>query len=249
MADSAQAHTDAASGESSILGAADGAGVKPETGADSKGGESSILGGAGEDAKPDGKPEDKGNEDQGGDKDKAKAEGEEKDKDGEGKPKDGEDKPKGAPEAYEPFTMPEGLELDSAAVDLVAPVLKELDLPQESAQKLVDAYVKLQAQQAQAAEEALAEQRKTWAGEFRKTKGWQEEAGYARRALDTFGDDASKQMFADSWLGDHPAVLSFLARIGKSVSEDRGPGAGKGPTGTVVDRAASFYPSMARKGG
>lgn len=55
--------------------------------------------------------------------------------------KDG-DKPEGAPEKYE-FQAAEGVELDTEALKEFEPVARELNLTNEQAQKLVDAYPKI----------------------------------------------------------------------------------------------------------
>ncbi|KKL10447.1 hypothetical protein LCGC14_2555760, partial [marine sediment metagenome] len=44
----------------------------------------------------------------------------------------------GAPETYETFTMPEGVEMDKAAMESFLPVAKTLNLSQVEAQALVD---------------------------------------------------------------------------------------------------------------
>src|SRR5687767_12536146 len=82
-----------------------------------------------------------------------------------------EEEPKtGAPEKYEDFTLPEGIELDQAAMEGFLPVAKELNLTQEQAQKLVDlqtAYVKNAADaQAKAWDKQLTE----WADAARADK-------------------------------------------------------------------------------
>src|SRR3546814_5726483 len=48
--------------------------------------------------------------------------------------------PEGAPEAYEAFAVPDGMELDQAALDRFSPKFKELGLSQDKAQALVSLY-------------------------------------------------------------------------------------------------------------
>lgn len=80
---------------------------------------------------------------------------EEKPADGD-KPKDEEQKQEGAPEKYE-FTAGEGVELDADALKDFEPVARDLNLTNEQAQKLVDAYPKILAGVQQRQAEALAE--------------------------------------------------------------------------------------------
>lgn len=49
-------------------------------------------------------------------------------------------KNEGAPEAYEDFKVPEGMEASKEMVDEFKPVLKELNLSQDKAQALIDFY-------------------------------------------------------------------------------------------------------------
>lgn len=62
-----------------------------------------------------------------------------------------EGKVEGAPEKYEDFTLPEGMAMDAEALEAYAPVLKDLNLTQDQAQKLVD----LQAAQIQKSNQAI----------------------------------------------------------------------------------------------
>jgi hypothetical protein len=48
--------------------------------------------------------------------------------------------PAGAPEAYQPWKVPEGYELDTGVADAGSKIFKELNLTQDQAQKLVDFY-------------------------------------------------------------------------------------------------------------
>ncbi|SRR6266849_3078368 len=66
---------------------------------------------------------------------------------GKGKAKEDEAAPKtepttGAPEKYTDFTVPEGFKFDATALTEAQAVFKELNLSQESAQKLVNTYSK-----------------------------------------------------------------------------------------------------------
>lgn len=170
----------------------------------------------GEPAKPEGEqpqPGDEGEKPQG-------------DKPAEGdKPDDGKDKkPDGAPEAYE-FKAAEGAELDTEALKDFEPVARELNLTNEQAQKLVDAYPKILAgvQQRQAdAWQATTEQ---WAADVKADKeiGGDKLTGNlsaAQRALDQFGTPELKEYLNTTGLGNHPDLVKTFVKIGKAMSED-----------------------------
>lgn len=72
----------------------------------------------------------------------------------------------GAPEKYSDFTTPEGFKFDTAALEGAQAVFKELGLPQESAQKLVDFYTKNFTEAAAAPYKAWADTQKAWGDEI-----------------------------------------------------------------------------------
>ena len=175
---------------------------------------------AGEPAKPE------------GDKPQSGAEG---DKPQEDKPADGEkpaDKPaeekdqkqEGAPEKYE-FTAGEGVELDTEALKDFEPVARDLNLTNEQAQKLVDAYPKILAGVQQRQAEAWQAQTEQWAADVKSDKeigGDKLTANLsaAQRALDQFGTPELKEYLNATGLGNHPDLVKTFVKIGKAMSED-----------------------------
>jgi len=132
--------------------------------------------------------------------------------------------PEGAPETYEFNTKvadaPE--ELDPEVVTAFGEVAKELDLPQDAAQKVIDKVAPvMQARQAKMVEQVRVD----WANE---AKADQEFGGenlnanleVAKSSLNTFGTDALKSLLQESGLGNHPEVIRFMYRAGKAISED-----------------------------
>ena len=145
--------------------------------------------------------------------------------DAEGKP-DGrqEQKPEGAPEKYE-FSTDEGVELDSAALADFEPVARELNLTNEQAQKLVDAYPKILEGVQQRQTEAWQAQTEEWAATVKADKeiGGDKlttNIGVAQRALDQFGTPELKEYLNATGLGNHPDLVKTFVKIGKAMSED-----------------------------
>ncbi|HBR2034554.1 TPA: peptidase [Klebsiella variicola subsp. variicola] len=167
-----------------------------------------------------------------GDKQQPGAEG---DKPQDDKPTDGEkpkDKPaeekeqkqEGAPEKYE-FQAGEGVELDAEALKDFEPVARELNLTNEQAQKLVDAYPKILAGVQQRQAEAWQAQTEQWAADVKADKeiGGDKltaNLGVAQRALDTFGTPALKEYLNGTGLGNHPELVKAFVKVGKAMSED-----------------------------
>ncbi|QDL30761.1 peptidase [Serratia liquefaciens] len=130
------------------------------------------------------------------------------------------DKKPAAPEKYE-FAAPEGQELDANALSVFEPIAKELGLTQEQAQKLVDIYPQIQQQQAEAWSKQVAD----WGEQVKADKEiggdkFNASVGLAQRALDQFGNPELREYLQASGLGNHPALVRFCAKVGKSMAED-----------------------------
>lgn len=147
--------------------------------------------------------------------------------DGEKKP-EGEDKKsavEGAPEQYADFAMPDGVALDPEMATEFKSVAKELNLPQDKAQRLADIGAKLVQKSGTQNAEVVKAARAEWsaAAQADKEFGGEEFKAnlvYARKALDTFGTPELKQVLNGSGLGDHPEFIRFMYRAGKAVSAD-----------------------------
>jgi len=140
------------------------------------------------------------------------------------KPDDKEQKNEGAPEKYE-FTAGEGVELDSEALKDFEPVARDLNLTNEQAQKLVDAYPKILAGVQQRQAEAWQKQTEGWAETVKADKeigGDKLTANLsaAQRALDQFGTPELKEYLNATGLGNHPDLVKTFVKIGKAMSED-----------------------------
>lgn len=135
-----------------------------------------------------------------------------------------DDKPEGAPEKYE-FQTAEGTELDTEALKDFEPVARELNLSNEQAQKLVDAYPKILAGVQQRQSEAWQKQTEDWAAEVKADKeigGDKLNASLskAQRAFDQFSTPELKEYLNTTGLGNHPGLVKMFVKIGASMSED-----------------------------
>ncbi|MCE5368472.1 peptidase [Klebsiella oxytoca] len=144
--------------------------------------------------------------------------------DGEKPEEKDEQKPEGAPEKYE-FQAGEGVELDAEALKDFEPVARELNLTNEQAQKLVDAYPKILAGVQQRQTEAWQAQTEQWAADVKADK----EVGgdkltanlsAAQRALDQFGTPELREYLDGTGLGNHPELVKAFIKVGKAMSED-----------------------------
>jgi hypothetical protein len=131
---------------------------------------------------------------------------------------------KGEDEASEPYELkaPEGVEVDSSVLETVAEVARELDLPKDKIQKVVDkAFAKAQDRAAENYKATVAE----WGKESRKLPelvggdGFDANLKIANSAIDKFGNDALMQLL-DGGLGNHPAFVAFAYKVGKALQPD-----------------------------
>ena len=126
-----------------------------------------------------------------------------------------------APESYE-FTPAEGYEFDPKTLAAYSEVAKELNLPQESAQKILDKMAPAMAEK-QAAQ--IEEIRNQWAESSKTDKEFggeklTESLASAKKALDAFGTPELVTLLNESGMGNHPDVIRFMVRAGKAISED-----------------------------
>lgn len=141
----------------------------------------------------------------------------------------------GAPEAYD-VKAPEGMTFDKDVFDAVAGDLKDMDLSNAAAQKLVDLYgskvvpllTQRGAERAEAAQlERAAQIRKEWADDARKDPeiggaNFEQTVDACAQVWDRFGikkGEGIRQLLDESGLGNHPDMLRFLSRVSKGTGE------------------------------
>jgi hypothetical protein len=131
---------------------------------------------------------------------------------------------------------PEGIPgLDADALGLAEPVLRELGLGTEQAQKVVDLATEMLpglvekhiAARDEATAAAMAAEHQGWIkacredAEFGGTEdNLMRNAAMARRVIDKFGDADAKEVLEGSKLGDHPALFKMMCRIANQFGED-----------------------------
>lgn len=149
----------------------------------------------------------------------------------------------GAPEKYE-FTQAEAF--DAKVIGEFSEVAKELNLPQDAAQKILDKVAPvIQARQAEAMEAARTE----WVNTAKADKEFggdklAENLAVAKKALDQFGTPELRTLLNESGLGNHPEVIRMMFRAGKAISEDRFVAGGVGGPSASRDAARALYPSQ-----
>lgn len=153
-----------------------------------------------------------------------KADDEAKDESNEDKSDEESDGKDGVPENYD-FEVPEGLELDKELSDKFTDVAKELGLNNEQANKVVGLYAEKVMDMQKAQTEAWNKQVSDWEGELKSDPEFggakfTENAEIARMAINKFGGDELKEALNTTGLGNHPALVKFMHKIGMAMSED-----------------------------
>lgn len=155
--------------------------------------------------------------------------------------------PTGAPEAYEDFAAPEGVELDATVLDEFKGAAKELNLSQAQAQSVVDLGIKLQQSFTEKSNEATDALIAGWAEAAKADKeiggeAFEQNLALAKKAIDTFGSEEFKAELLEKYrLGDHPEFIRFARNVAKAISEDTlVPASGEGAP-AAREFGASFY--------
>ena len=158
---------------------------------------------------------------------------------------EGDDKPgpQGAPDQYEPFTVPEGIDVDDDLINEAADIYHKLGLSQEQAQQLVD----LDTQRMEAANQEWAGINAQWVNDIKTDAEmgggkFPETLSMAKKAMDKLGSDGLRDILNDSGLGNHPELVRSFAKMGRLLSE--GTVHTGQPKGGSTDPAYVLFPSM-----
>jgi len=140
-------------------------------------------------------------------------------------------------EEYEFVEVPEGFELDPAVDKEFREFASRRGWSKEDVKELSAMQVKLYAKQS----EAHAEQVATWGEELKTDKeiggrAYDQNIAKAREAKNAFFPPEADAIFDRTGLGNHPAIVKGLVRIGKAMGEMATlPGKGKTANTTVLE--------------
>jgi len=161
-----------------------------------------------------------------------------------GKTEDGGEKPKaeGPPEKYE-FNLPEGMALDDAALGKFEPVLRDVGLTNEQANKLAGVFAEIRAADLQQSQAAFAEQVTGWLGEVKADPDlggakFDATVKLAGSAMAAFGTPALREVLNNTGLGNHPELVRLMSRVGAALQEDKtaGPAGAGGGERSLAER-------------
>lgn len=149
-----------------------------------------------------------------------------------------------APENYE-FVSPEGLTLDTEVISAFEGVARDLDLPKDKAQSVIDRVAPVIAARQTAAFEATKTE---WGNQAKADKefggdAFTENLAVAKLAMDEHFAPDFKAFLESTGLGNHPEMIRGLYRIGKTLSQD-GAIRGRQAAGQT-DPAKRLFPNQA----
>lgn len=164
---------------------------------------------------------------EGGDADAADAPGaEDKGADAKGTEDKGNGEDKGEPIiAYEPFNLPEGMEIDQAALKEFAPIAQKHGLKQEGAQELVDLFASRIKAQADAHAQAWSDAMGKWRDEAKADKEiggerFTETEAHVALAMKKLGTPELENILKITGTGNHVEIVRLLSKVGKIIDND-----------------------------
>lgn len=153
----------------------------------------------------------------------------------------------GAPEKYADFTAPEGTALDGKVMEQFSEAAKELNLPQDAAQKLIDKMAPIMAARNAEQVEQFSDE---WTAASKSDKEFggeklTESMTHAKRALDAFATPELKTILNETKLGNHPELVRFMVRAGKALGEEKIITGGN--QASAGDKLSKFYDAPKKK--
>lgn len=172
---------------------------------------------------------------------------------------DKKDEPAGAPEKYEPFTLPEGATLDEKTMTSAQEVFKELGLPQATAQKLVDFHIAQTKAITDQINTTVRDTREGWRSEILKnpdlgngTTLRPEVSARIGRTIDMLPNaEAFRQAMDLTGTGDNPEFVKAFDYFARQLAEGSSVRGGKpsaegqkNPSAPAKSAASALYPNL-----
>jgi len=149
------------------------------------------------------------------------------------------------PEAYT-FEMPEGVELDEKLANEFSPIMKDLGLTNEQANKLAAKLAEVRMQEGLSQFEEYNSNLTKWENEVKADKelggnNFDNTSQVASLAVEKLGSPELIELLDNSGLGSHPALVRFSFNAGKLLKEDD-VSVGE-PSPDKKDTASRLYPN------
>lgn len=124
------------------------------------------------------------------------------------------------------INLPEGSSLSAEDKAEISGLIKDQNLTQDQADKLVGLMDKAVSRYQDSQVEQLDQRQNEWEKSFQIDKeiGGENQnmsISYAKKAIDHFGNENFKKELNETRLGSHPEVVRVFARIGRAMSDDK----------------------------
>ncbi len=131
----------------------------------------------------------------------------------------------GVPEqaaGYDPPALPEGYEADKGLVEGFYKTALDAKVPKGAAKKLMDWYIQQDVQHQQDLQKSYKEEMDKGMEALRQKWGAAADHNVAlcQQVVADIGVPGLKEALEETGAGNHPAVIEFLAKVGKFLSED-----------------------------
>jgi hypothetical protein len=149
-----------------------------------------------------------------------------------------------APEKYEDFKMPDGLQMNAPALEKALVKFKELDLTQEQAQSLIDIQTEMAQEQTKTYQELFEKQKSDWKKQAIQELGanYKEELSFGAKFRDQCLSPETVAFLDENGLFNHPAIVKDFIKAGKMLAEDKFESEGKKISEPSLGEL--FYPNM-----
>lgn len=144
----------------------------------------------------------------------------------------------------------QAVEIDPALLETATPVLKDLGLTNDQANKVASLVPQVQQRFMQQQADDFAATKTQWAKEASEDseiggKNWKQTQTLAAKALDHFGapaDSDFRKLLNETGLGNHPVMIKMFRNVGAALSEETTFAQGDGRVGKA-DRLSTLYPN------
>ncbi len=161
------------------------------------------------------------------------------------KPQDAQAPKTVVPEKYD-LKLPENSLLDASHTEKIAAYAKAQGLSNDAAQALLNREATVVADYAEGLKEKQKQKSSEWVDQVKGDtelggEGFARNSELAKRVINRYGSDALKKELNETGLGNHPELVRFVSRIGKSMSEDQLILPGKNAGGVSKSMEDVFY--------
>ena len=126
---------------------------------------------------------------------------------------------------YEPFAMPEGVQVDQEALKDFIPVAQKYKLPQEGAQELVNLLNARDKKRSEAHTKAWADAMGKWRNDAKADpdiggENFTQTEVHVALALKKLGTPKLEEILKITGTGNHVEIVRFMSKVGKIIDSD-----------------------------